>query len=162
MAPLLPVQAYNQTPATQQAKRERKEQVATGVGGAAGLGTATKMASKRGLLTKGKTLQNMLDAVTTTAGNVTKNAEATSSLFGKFKANVKIFTRDILSKYKALENSRFVGAIVKNPIVKKSAGIFGSALAFFVLVTGANKTIKTGSVAYDDVKNKINILRESA
>jgi hypothetical protein len=35
-------------------------------------------------------------------------------------------------------------------------------LAFFVLVTGVSKSIKTGSEAVDDIKSKINTLRTTA
>lgn len=142
----------------QQRNNNTTEQVAAGVGGAAGVTTsATKMAGKKGL-----SLQQMMSNVTNAAEKVTENAEKATTLWGKFKNNTKIFTKDILARFKALENSKFIGAIVKNPIVKKSAAVFGGALAFFVLITGVNKAAKTYVNAAGDMKDKVNKLRTAA
>ena len=138
--------------------KTKTDQVAAGVGGAAGVTTsATKMAGKRGL-----SLQKMMANVTSTAERVSENAEKATTLWGKFKKNTTIFTKDILARFKALENTKFIGAIVKSPIVKKSAALFGGALAFFVLVTGVNKAVKTSVQAAGDIKNKVENLRTAA
>lgn len=139
-------------------KNNKTEQVAAGVGGAAGISaSATQMAGKRGL-----TLQKMMAKVTSTAEKVTQNTEKATTLWGKFKNNTKIFTKDILARYKALENSKFIGAIVKNPIVKKSASVFGGGLAFFVLITGVNKAAGTYVDAAGDIKKKVQTIRTAA
>lgn len=136
----------------------KTEQVAAGVGGAAGVTTsATRMAGKKGL-----SLQQMMANVTNTAEKITENADKATSLWGKFKNNTKIFTKDILARFKALENTKFIGAIVKSPIIKKSAAVFGGTLAFFVLVTGVNKAVKTSVDAAGDLKNKVNSLNAAA
>ncbi len=136
----------------------KTEQVAVGVGGAAGVtASATKMAGKKGL-----SLQQMMANVTNTAEKITENADKATSLWGKFKKNTSIFTKDILARFKALENTKFIGAIVKSPIVKKSAALFGGALAFFVLVTGVNKAVKTSVEAAGDLKDKVHTLRTAA
>ena len=135
--------------------KTKTDQVAAGVGGAAGVTTsATKMA--------GLSLQKMMANVTSTAERVSENAEKATTLWGKFKKNTTIFTKDILARFKALENTKFIGAIVKSPIVKKSAALFGGALAFFVLVTGVNKAVKTSVQAAGDIKNKVENLRTAA
>ena len=136
MTTIEPTRPYSTT----SRNNNKTEQVAAGVGGAAGVTTsATNMAGKRGLLAREKTLQQMMENVTTTAGKVTENANKATSLWGNFKQNTKIFTADIVKKFKALEDTKIIGAIVQNPIVKKSAAVFGGVLAFFVLVTGINK-----------------------
>ena len=83
-----------------QNRKEKQEQVAAGVGGAAGLSQTTKLASKRGLTTF--------------------------------------------------------------PLLKHCAGFLGGALAFFVLVTGVNKAVKTGAIAVDDFKHQINDFKSIA
>ena len=53
-----------------------------------------------------------------------------------------------------LKNSKFIGPIINSPVTKKLAGVAGGALAFFVLVTGVNKAVKTGAIAVDDFKHQ--------
>ncbi|MCM1338745.1 MAG: hypothetical protein NC191_03640 [Muribaculaceae bacterium] len=140
--------------------KNKTEQVAAGVGGAAGItASATKMAGKRGLVASENSLASMLSTVTKTAGTVTENAETATSLWGKFKLNTKIFTIDLLKKFKALENKKFIGAIFKSPLLKKAAGAFGVGLAFFVLVSGVNKAAQTTVEAAGDIKNKLEDIR---
>lgn len=140
-------------------RKERNEQVAAGVGGAAGLSTsATKMASKRGLQAE-QSLSNMLETVTKTQQAVNKNTKAATGLWATFKNNIKVYSADILARLNKLKDTKFIGPIIKSPFTKKVAGFFGGALAFFVLITGVNKAIKTGAIAVDDIKHQINEMR---
>lgn len=154
-----PIRPYSTT----SKNNNKTEQVAAGVGGAAGVtASATSMAGKRGLLGREKTLQQMMENVTATASKVNENAGKATTLWGKFKQNTKIFTADIAKRFKALEDTKYIGAIVKSPIVKKSAAVFGGVLAFFVLVTGVNKAFKTSVEAVGDIQNKVHTLRTAA
>ncbi len=135
-------------------RKEKSEQVAAGVGGAAGLTTqATKAASRRGLQGE-QALSNMLETVTKTQQAVNKNTKAATGLWATFKNNIKIYSTDIYARLNKFKNAKFIGTIVNSPITKKVAGFFGGALAFFVLITGVNKAVKTGAIAVDDFKHQ--------
>ena len=140
-----------------QERKERKEQVAAGVGGAAGLSTtATKYASRQGLKAEAEehVLQQMMQTVTNTTNAVNKNTEAAQGLWATFRSNIKMYTKDIMTRLEHLKNSKFIGPIINSPVTKKLAGVAGGALAFFVLVTGVNKAVKTGAIAVDDFKHQ--------
>jgi len=164
MTAISSVTPYNHQQQTKkQQATEKTEKVAAGVGGAAGLTkTATNMASKRGILATEKTFQGIMGSVTNGAQTITEGTQQAVSLWSKFKNNTKIFTADILRRFKALESTKFIGKIIKSPIAKKAAGIFGGALAFFVLVTGVNKAVKTGIEAAGDVKSKLETWHSAA
>lgn len=145
-----------------QQRQENQEKVAAGVGGAAGLTTsATKMASKRGLQaqTGERAYQQATRMLTETNKAVINSSEKATSLWNTFKTNIKIYSNDIIKKLQKFKDSKFIGPIVKSPIIKKVAGFFGGALAFFVLVTGINKAFKTGELAFDDLKHQYNEMR---
>ena len=120
-----------------QNRKEKQEQVAAGVGGAAGLSQTTKLASKRGLSAEAgeKALQKMMQTTQRTTQSVNKTA------------NVKFYTKDIMTRF---------------PLLRHCAGFLGGALAFFVLVTGVNKAVKTGAIAVDDFKQQINDFKSIA
>ncbi len=142
---------------TPEERKKRQENVATGVGGAAGLtASATKMASKRGLQAQAvePTLQHMMQTVQNTTNAVNKNQRAARGLWAQYKANIQIYTQDLLKRLKSLKNSKVLGPIINSPITEKAAKFGGGALAFFVLVTGVNKAVKTGALAFDDLKNQ--------
>lgn len=152
-----------QTPTmTAQQRQENQEKVAAGVGGTAGL---YKMASKKGLQAQShaqtgeKVYQKATELLTETNKAVINSSEKVTGLWNKFKADVKFFTEDITTKFYKFKNSKFIGSIVKSPIIKKVAGFLGGALAFFVLVTGINKACKTGELAFDDLKLQYNEMR---
>lgn len=155
-------QTSNQPTMTAKQRQEHQEKVAAGVGGAAGLTTsATKMASKRGLQAEAgeKAYQQVTHMITEANKTVIKTSETATGLWSTFKANVKLYTKDITKRLEAFKNSKFIGPIVKSPIAKKFAALFGGALAFFVLVTGINKAFKTGEIAFDDLKNQYQEMR---
>ena len=158
MTKIITFTARENRPRLTQEQRERNQQVATGVGGVAGLSaSATNMASKRAMRAKSgeQVLQQMMNTVETTTRTVNQNTQAAKGLWATFKHNIKMYTDDILKRLDTLKNTKFIGSIINSPITKKLAGIFGGALAFFVLVTGVNKAIKTGAIAVDDLKHQI-------
>lgn len=143
---------------TDEERLEKKQDIATGVGvSGAGL---TRMASKRGLA-KEKTLQEMLEQVSTTTREANKNTRVVKGLWGNFKHNIRMYTDDIIKRLNKFEGTKFVGKIVKSPAAKKLAGLFGGALAFFVLVTGVNKAINTGAIAVDDFRHQYDEFRRA-
>lgn len=147
------------TPAQIQERKEKKEQVAAGVGGAAGLSTtATKYASRKGLKAEAgeHVLQQMMHTVTETTNAVNKNAKTAKGLWATFKSNISMYTKDIMTRLEHFKNSKFIGPIINSPFTKRLAGFAGGALAFFVLVTGVNKAVKTGAIAIDDFKHQFN------
>jgi hypothetical protein len=150
---------------TAEERKHNQEKVAAGVGGAAGLSkTATKMAGKRGLKAEAAEhgLQNMMESVERTTRAAKKNTEAAKGLWSTFKANIKFYTNDIIKRLESLKNSKYIGPILNNPVTKKLAAAAGGALAFFVLVTGINKAVKTGSIAVDDFKQQYREYRAAA
>lgn len=158
MTRVIPFTGNEHRPRLTPEQRERNEQVATGVGGVAGLSaSATKMAGKRGMRAKSgeQVLQQMMNTVETTTRTVNQNTKVAKGLWGTFKHNITMYTDDILRRLNSLKNHKFIAKIIDSPITKKAAGFFGGALAFFVLVTGINKAFKTGSIAVDDFKKQI-------
>lgn len=163
MTGIPPINAKTTNPTmTAQQRKEKSEQVAAGVGGAAGLSTsATRMAGKRGLQAE-QQLSNMLETVTKTQQTINKNTKVATGLWGTFKTNIKVYSADILARLNKLKNAKIIGPIIRSPFTKKVAGFFGGALAFFVLITGVNKAVKTGAIAVDDLKNQFNEMRNAA
>ncbi len=152
-------------PHTSQERKRTQEQVATGVGGAAGVSaTATKVASKRGLSAQAaeSQLQKMMAQTQQTMHSANKNAKVVKGLWSTFRANIDFYTKDILKRFESVKNSKFIGPILNNPVSKKLAGAAGGLLAFFVLVTGVNKAVKTGAIAVDDFKTQYSEFRNAA
>ncbi len=155
------IQAINQPKITNvrtpEQRKENQEKVAAGAGGAAGATGATAKAIGRRaakIEEKEKTLQHMMSNVNRTSRTMLNNSEKVEGLFATFKSNIKRYTDDIITRLSKLQESKFIGPIVKSPVTKKVAGVFGGALAFFVLVTGVNKACRTGAIAIDDFKRQ--------
>lgn len=149
----------NQPTMTAQQRKENQEKVAAGVGGAAGLTkSATNMASKRAMQAEA-TLKKANNVLTGTNNAIIKSSETATNLWQKFKLDKLTITNKITKWIDAFKGSKFVSAIIKSPIVKKAAGLFGGVLAFFVLITGVNKAVKTGAIAVDDFKHQFDEMR---
>lgn len=135
----------------QQAKRKDAEQkVATGVG-ATGAGAAAYQAKRT---TVNRTLQGWFTNLTNTTKAARQNAAEVTGLAGKFKQNFARFSSDIMSKAMKFKEMKFIGPIVKSPVMKGAAGIFGGAMAFFALVTGIDKAYRNGRLAVADIGGK--------
>lgn len=144
---------------TAKQRKENQEKVATGVGGAAGLSTsATKMAGKRALQAE-HALSKSSKIITDTNAAIIKNSDTVTSLWTKFKMDKIQITNKITNWIDSFKGSKLISPIIKSPIVKKGAGLFGGALAFFVLVTGVNKACQTGAIAVEDFKHQFNEMR---
>ncbi len=147
-----------QRPLTREERVERRENVATGVGGAAGLtASASKMASRKVVKVKTgeQVLQGMMTQVTNTTKAVNQNTKVATGLWARFKSDITMYTKDILKRLEGLKTNKYIAKLIESPLTKKAAGVFGAGLAFFVLVTGVNKAFKTGTVAVGDLKAKL-------
>lgn len=144
--------------------QKRQEQVASGVGGAAGVGAAAKFAGKRALKNEAKSeaLAEMYAQVGRTMNTVNEGSKATSGLWHAFRANMKKYTQSVETLMMRFKDAKYIGPIIKSPITAKFSALAGGALAFFVLVTGINKAARSGSLAIDDLKNKYGQFKEVA
>jgi len=143
--------SYNPVTDQQRAKRKvTKEHVAEGVG-VTGAVTyqAKQFATKRSINT-------MMENVTNAARITSQNSREASTLLGKFKLDIGRFTKDITARVMKLENMKFIGPIIKSPIVKGACGVFGFTMAFFALVTGVNKAVDNGRIAVGDIQSRFN------
>jgi hypothetical protein len=139
---------------------KRKEKVIA-AGGAAGLGTkATQLAGK------GKQLPGQIGQIMSKAQQTVKtvndSSKAAKGLWAGFKSNIEFYTKDILRRLESLKKVKFIGPIIKSPIMKKMAGFAGGVLAFFVFITGVNDAVRTGAIAVGDLKKQYNELRTAA
>ncbi len=152
---------YTKKTTGEKEKQHQQAAAAAGVGGAAGLtAQATKVASKQGLKAQAahleQSFQNTVQTVNRANQSITRNKKVATGLWATFKKNVGKFSDSILKRFKNLENTKFIGPIVKSPITKKFASACGGALAFFVLISGVTRAFKTGALAFDDLKQQYN------
>lgn len=149
---------------TPEQRQKRQEQVASGVGGAAGVGAATKFAGKRALKHEAKSemLTDMYAQVSRTMNSVNEGSQVSSGLWHAFKANMTKYTKSVETLLLKFKESKFIGPIIKSPVTAKFSTLAGGALAFFVLVTGINKAARSGSLAVEDLKDKYHQYKEVA
>lgn len=150
---------------TNEQRKQKQEQVATGVGGTAAATTAaTKYAGRKGL--KAQAGEQFLGEMSTQVANGIKTAnrvqETATGFIATFKQNFKMYTASIMENINKFKNSKLIGPIIKSPMTKRVSALAGGALAFFVLVTGVNKAFKTGEIAVEDFKSKYNDFRNAA
>jgi hypothetical protein len=131
------------TPLTPEQRKQRTEQAAVGVGGAAGV-----------VKTSERHLQRMMEQTRRTMQTVDKNAKAANGLWSSFKSDIKFYTQEFVKGLESLKGKKIIGPILNSPVTKKLAGAAGGAMAFFVLITGVNKAVNTGAIAIDDFKNQ--------
>lgn len=156
MAMINPINNFANGSTITQEQKDKTQKTATALGGTAGLAsTASKYASRRGLAGGESTLQQMMRATTEAAKITGEGAKQASGFIGRFKVNAKIFTQDILRYAEKLQNNKVLKPIIKSPILKKTAGGFGTVMAFFVLLTEGTKAAENGTIAVDDFKNKL-------
>lgn len=160
VAPISPTQPTN-TGMTPEEREHQQEKVAAGAGGAASLtAKAANAASKKNVASV--KLGTMMNSTQQAMMSANKSSKAAKSLWASFKNNIKFYTNDILRRLEGLKDAKFIGPIIKSPIMKKMAGFAGGALAFFVFITGINKAVKDGEIAVVDIKNKYNEFRAAA
>ena len=142
---------YGELTPEQRAKRKDAEQkVATGVGTTAA-GAAAYQAKRT---TVNRTLQGWFTNLTNTTRTARQNAAEVTGLFGKFKQNFARFSGSIMKQASKFQDMKYIGAVVKSPVMKATAGVFGGAMAFFALVTGVDKAYRNGRLAVCDVRNR--------
>ena len=144
-------------PAVDEQRKQKQEQVATGIGGAAGVtATATRYAGKKGLQAQAgeKLLGELTGQVSQGIKGVNEAQEVATGLIGAFKKNLKMYTASIMEHLAKFKDTKFIGAIIKSPVTRKLSALAGGVLAFFVLFTGVNKAFENGQVAVEDLKNQ--------
>lgn len=137
-------------------RKQTQEQVATGIGGAAGVtAAATKYAGRKGLKAQAgeQFFGELSGQVASGIKGVNKSQEVAKGLWASFKQNIKMYSASVMEHLNKFKDTKIIGAIVKSPIAKKASFLFGGALAFFVLVTGVNKAFENGKIAVEDFKN---------
>lgn len=148
---------YQRTP--QQQRRETTQGVATGVGAAGVTAQATTYASKQGVFAKfGNPLtkvKELLGFTTKTAKNLEKNSAEVTGLWNKFFKDMKLFSADAWARVSKFKEWKFIGPIVKSPVMKGATSVFGATMAFFVLVSGVQKAVDNGRLALNDMHRRI-------
>lgn len=129
-------------------RKEATQDVAVGVGATGVTATATRYAGKQGVLQKMFT--NVQDVTKVTS----KNSKEITGLWSKFIHNTKLFTNDIMTKFKGI---KFLAPIIESPLMKGASKVFGATMAFFVLITGIQKAVDNGRIAVGDLKDKLNV-----
>ncbi len=145
-----------QAQVAQEQRKQTQEQVATGIGGAAGVtAAATKYAGRKGLKAQAgeQFFGELSGQVASGIKGVNKSQEVAKGLWASFKQNIKMYSASVMEHLNKFKDTKIIGAIVKSPIAKKASFLFGGALAFFVLVTGVNKAFENGKIAVEDFKN---------
>ena len=157
-----PITVNPQEPRTQ--RNSNQEQVAAGIGGAAGVSTAARYAGQRAIKAQEgeRILQTTLETVQTASRNVTQNTSTLTRLFNNFRKNTAMFSANLQKRLGALKDVKFIKPILNSPITKKLTMGIGGVLAFFVLATEFNKAVQTGEVAIKDFKGKYDTYRNAA
>lgn len=138
-------------------QKDKSEQVAAGVGGAAGITTsASKFASKQGLKAQAaeKVLQQGMETVTNANKTIQKNKKVVTGLWGTFKKNIGKYSNDISKRIGKFKDSKIIGPIIRSNVTKSLSKALGGILAFFVFTTGIVKAFRTGAIALDDMKKQ--------
>lgn len=145
-------------------KKDKKENVQNAATVAGGTGYAVKAASKRyiqqGMSNKTivegeKNLQKMLSATQKVMNDTGRAVKESKGFISYFKRNYKMYTQDAINYLSKWKESKFLGPIVKSPVVKAGASAFGGVLAVFVLISGINRAAENGELAICDLRNKI-------
>ncbi len=147
----------SQAQSVQEQRKDKQEQVATGIGGAAGVtAAATKYAGRKGLKAQAgeKFLGELSGQVANGIKGVNKTQQVAEGFIASFKQNLKMYSASIMEHLNKFKNTKIIGSIVKSPIARKASFLFGGALAFFVLVTGVNKAFENGQIAVEDFKQQ--------
>lgn len=137
------------TPEQRAKRKETEQKVATG----AGVTGAAAYQAKR--TSVNRTLQGMFAKVTDVTRTTRQNAAEVTGLIGKFKHNFAKFSGHIIEQAMKFKDVKYVGAIVKSPVMRGVAGVFGGAMAFFALVTGVDKAVRNGRLAVADVSSRL-------
>lgn len=137
-------------------KKEKAQDVATAVGGTGFAAKASRMASKRGLQQGESTLQSMMQTTQNVMQGTSRTIKESKGLAASFKRHYKMFKGDAIKFFSKWKDSKVLGPIVKSPVVRGIASGFGGILAVFVLISGVNRAIENGELAFSDLKHQYN------
>lgn len=135
--------------------RSKTEQTAAGVG-VAGATTAyaSNVAKSRGVFEKFSSAGSRINQLTAEANEALAAARKASndvSSWGKlFKAKRLKFKSEALNFCAKFKNAKFIGKLMNNPVTNKLGGIFGTTMAFFVLVPSVINMVNVA----DDIKKQ--------
>lgn len=135
-------------------KKEKAQDVATAVGGTGFAAKASRMASKRGLQQGESTLQSMMQTTQNVMQGTSRTIKESKGLAASFKRHYKMFKGDAIKFFSKWKDSKILGPIIKSPVIKGIASGFGGILAVFVLISGVNRAIENGELAFNDLKNQ--------
>lgn len=135
-------------------KKEKAQDVATAVGGTGFAAKASRMASKRGLQQGESTLQTMMQTTQNVMQGTGRTIKESKGLIASFKRHYKMFKGDAIKFFSKWKDRKVLGPIVKSPVVRGIASGFGGILAVFVLISGVNRAIENGELAFNDLKNQ--------
>lgn len=141
-------------PAVDRDKKEKAQDVATAVGGTGFAAKASRMASKRGLQQGESTLQSMMQTTQNVMQGTSRTIKESKGLVASFKRHYKMFKGDAMKFFSKWKDSKILGPIIKSPVIKGIASGFGGILAVFVLISGVNRAIENGELAFNDLKNQ--------
>lgn len=137
-------------------KKEKAQDVATAVGGTGFAAKASRMASKRGLQQGESTLQSMMQTTQNVMQGTSRTIKESKGLAASFKRHYKMFKGDAIKFFSKWKDSKILGPIIKSPVIKGIASGFGGILAVFVLISGVNRAIENGELAFSDLKHQYN------
>lgn len=135
-------------------KKEKAQDVATAVGGTGFAAKASRMASKRGLQQGESTLQTMMQTTQNVMQGTGRTIKESKGLIASFKRHYKMFKGDAIKFFSKWKDSKILGPVIKSPVIKGIASGFGGILAVFVLISGVNRAIENGELAFNDLKNQ--------
>ncbi len=135
-------------------KKEKAQDVATAVGGTGFAAKASRMASKRGLQQGESTLQSMMQTTQNVMQGTSRTIKESKGLAASFKRHYKMFKGDAIKFFSKWKDSKILGPVIKSPVIKGIASGFGGILAVFVLISGVNRAIENGELAFNDLKNQ--------
>lgn len=135
-------------------KKEKAQDVATAVGGTGFAAKASRMASKRGLQQGESTLQSMMQTTQNVMQGTSRTIKESKGLAASFKRHYKMFKGDAIKFFSKWKDSKILGPVIKSPVIKGIASGFGGILAVFVLISGVNRAIENGELAFHDLKNQ--------
>lgn len=144
---------YQRLTPEQQKRRETTQNVATGVGAAGVTAQATTYASKQGVYGRFK---GILGTTTQTAKTIERNSAEVTGLWNKFFRDMKLFSADAMARISKYKELKFIGPLIKSPVMRGATSVFGATMAFFVLVSGVQKAVDNGRLALNDMHRKFN------
>lgn len=141
-------------------QRDRKEKVqdaATVAGGTGFVAGASKIAGKKGLTavtSAERGIRTTMDAATEAAELASRGIKEGSGYLSKFKVLSQKYYGDAIKFLSKFKDNKFIRPIIKSPVGRGIASVFGGTLAFFVLISGIAEAAESGQSAISDIKRR--------